>query len=317
MEGLEGLVGRRLKANSALSRLLCRYSDQPSVFYQLAPSDKLPHWEISPEAREKKRNCAAQYPRAVYDFGKVAEANRKSSGVLLVYTFCERRGTTPETLEPIIRDALKDTLVKPEASFPYCFAWARTSAFEMPGIEEGAKNRGVIGQEIQFDVIEYPKQETTDPDPIAALNQFLGKLYPEAVIVGLTHMEAFTEASAERPVIYCRLQGTETDGAMNTVVWMNARIAIHVICSDPETRLKLTADIQNQINWRGEMRMLDRSIMRPVRLSMNNTADYLKEGQLDGVFHYGVLRYRSKPHKITRVHMEIDPEAYIEDYARN
>ena len=316
MEGLEALVGQRLKTNPALSNLLCRYSGQPSVFHQLAPSDKQTHWEIPPEARDKKLQCAAQYPRVVYDFGKLAEADRKSSGVLLVYTFCERKGTTPETLEPIIRESLKDLLVKPDGGYPYCFAWARTSAFELPGIDEGAKNRGVIGQEIQFDIIEYPKQETTDPDPVAALNQFLAGLYPEAVIVGLSHMEPLTEASAEKPVIYCRLQGTDTDGAMHTVVWMNARIAIHIICSDPEWRLKLTADIQNQINWHGEIRMLDRSIMRPVRLSMNHTADYLKEGQLDGVFHYGVLRYQPKPHRITRIHLSINPDAYIEDYVR-
>ena len=317
MKGLEPLVEWRLKSNTYLSSLLCRYAGTPSVFYQLAPSDKMKHWEISPAAREKGLECAAQYPRVVYDFGKMAEPDRKSAGTLVVYTFCERRGTAPETLEPIIRESLKDLLMKPEGVFPYCFAWARTSDFEIPGIEEGAKNRGAVGQEIQFDIIEYPKQETTDPDPIAALNQFLAKLYPEAVIVGLSHMEELTEANAGKPVLYCRLRGTENVGEMNTVTWMHARIAVHVICSDPETRLKLTADIQNQINSYGKMRMLDGSIMRPVRLAMNNTADYLKEGQLDGVFHYGVLRPRAKPHKIRRVHMEINPEAYIEDYNRN
>ena len=103
---------------------------------------------------------------------------------------------------------------------------------------------------------------------------------------------------------------------LNTVVWMNARIAIHVICSDPETRLKLAADMQNRINLYGEMRMLDRSIMRPERVSLNNTADYLKDGQIDGIFRYGVLRYRAKPHRIRRVHTALNPEAYIEDYNR-
>ena len=120
-------------------------------------------------------------------------------------------------------------------------------------------------------------------------------------------MGEFTEADTRHPVVYCRLQSTETESVTNTVVWMNARIAIHVICSGQETRLKIAADIQNLIMWATEIQMLDRSPMRPERMSMSNTADYLKEGQLTGSFRYGVLRWRRKPHKITGLHGEFQP----------
>ena len=182
----------------------------------------------------KPPNFPSQYPRLVYDFNKLADTERKSSGTLAVFVFCDSAGTEPETLETLIKERLKDVLMKPESGFPYCFAWSRTDTYEIPGLDQGATNRRIVGQEIDFDIIEYPMQETADPDPVAALNNFLQAQYPEAVIVDLTRMEAFTETSAERPVIYCRLQGTETESSMNAVVWMNARIAVHIICS-PKT----------------------------------------------------------------------------------
>ena len=73
----------------------------------------------------------------------------------------------------------------PDVSFPYCFAWAKTDAFELASAEYGRDNRGVIGQEIRFDIVEYPMQETTDPDPVAALNSFLAEEYPEAMLAWL------------------------------------------------------------------------------------------------------------------------------------
>ena len=293
---IDELIYSRLRNYEPLAALLSTFEDLPAVFYQLAPDDRQKGWK-----GEK------QYPRVVVDLDMQANEERKSSGTLLVSTLCDRTGTEPEALEPLVKECLKDLLIKPDGSFPYCFAWARTDPFEIEGITGGAAKRGVIGQEIRFDIVEYPSQETTDPDPVAAINAFLAEEYPEAVVVGLTHMGSFTEASAERPVIYCRLQGDDTESITNTVVWINARIAVHVICSDPEIRLKMAADIRNRITWAGEIIMLDGSPMRPNRVSLSNTADYLREGQLSGVYHYGVLRYRRVPHTVQKVHMELIP----------
>lgn len=307
MRGIEELIYQRLKGDAALSPLLCRFSGEPAVFYQLAPDDKQRGW-----------GGGVQCPRVVYDLDKQADMERKSSGTLIVQTFCYRDGTEPETLETLVAACLKDALIKPDGGFPYCFAWARTIPFDIPPQEDGDKGRRIIGQEIHFDIIEYPAQETTDPDPVAALNNFLAEQYPEAVVVGLSHMDYYTEASAERPVLYCRMLGSETESVSNTVVRMNARISVHVICSDPVTRLKLAADIQYRVASIAEILMLDGSPMRPGRVSMNNTADYLKEGQIEGAYRYGVLRYRAKPHRIMNAHMELNPGdlPYIEDYAR-
>ena len=294
---LETLIYERLAGWEPMTSLLAKYKSEPAVFYQLAPDDKQRGWK-----------GATQYPRVVFDIDRQANAERKSAGTLVVEVFCDREGTEPETIEPTIKECLKDLLIKPDGGFPYCFAWSRTDAFRVERVDGGATMRDVIGQEIRFDVLEYPKQETTDPDPVAALNAFIAENYPDACVIGLTHMDNYTEASATRPVLYCRLQGTNTEDITNTVVWMNARIAVHIICSDAEARLKIAADLQNLITWAAEIIMLDGSPMRPSRVSMSNTADYLQEGQLTGVYQYGVLRWRKKPHRITQVHMELQPE---------
>ena len=293
---LSNMVCDRLKSYEPLSSLLSTYTGQPAVFYQLAPDDSQPGW-----------NRETQYPRIVFDLDEQADVERKSSGTLVLFIYCDRTGTEPERIEPLVKARLKDLLIKPDGGFPYCFAWARTDAFEIQDAHGSASQRRVIGLEVRFDIVEYPMQETTDPDPVAALNAFLAEEYPEAVIVGHTHMGRFTEATAKRPVLYCRIQSTETASITNTVVWMNAKIAIHVICADPDARLKLASDIGNRIACCAEIIMLDDSPMRPTAISGNNRADYLKEGQLSGTFYYGVLRWRRKSHLVMNANLELQP----------
>lgn len=291
---LPSMIQSRLSSYGPLADLLSHYSGQPAVFYQTSPADQQSGW-----------NGLSQYPRIVFDLDEQANAERKSSGTLVAIIYADRDGTEPERIEPLVKSRLKDLLVKPEGSFPYCFAWARTDAFELESKGGGVTNRRIIGLEVRFDIVEYPAQETTDPDPIAALNAFLLDAFPELTVLGLSKMEEFTETDAGHPAVYCRLQSERTVEITNTVVWMDATIAIHVICSDAEARLKITADISNLITWAAEIIMLDGSPMRPLRMELNNTADYLKEGQLNGVFHYGVLRWMAKPHRIMNANTDV------------
>lgn len=295
--GIEELLYNRLCKYEPLVNLLATYGGAPAVFYQTAPDDGQSGW-----------GGKTQYPRLVYDLDMQANTERKSSGTLLVALFCDRAGTEPETLEPIVRECLKDLFLKPDGSFPYCFAWARTDAFDMTGgtTEGGQKQRVVIGDDIRFDILELPIQETTDPDPIAALNQYMQELYPEAYVVGLTHMDAVTVAEPKKPVIYCRLLRMEETEVTNTVIWVNAQAAIHVICPSEEMRLKIAADITYRMATKAEIIMLDRSPMRPIKISADNTADYLRTGQISTTLHYGLLRWLPQPHTIMEVNISLN-----------
>lgn len=120
--------------------------------------------------------------------------------------------------------------------------------------------------------------------------------------MGYDRMEEITEATTERPVVYCRLVSMEKSTETNTVAWMDGRIAVHVLCPDSEVRMKIAAAIAQKISLDGEIIMLDYSPMFIKRLQANYKADYLKEGQLFVTGHYGLLRYKAKEHTLIAAH---------------
>lgn len=276
---LEELIYKRLSEAENLTKHLAKYSGLPAVFTPEAPGDREAGW-----------GRATQYPRAVFNFDMQADGERKSAGTLSVTLICRNDSeAVPELIEPAVKKALKDVLLKDDNGTLYAFAWARTEGFSMT--EE--KNELLIGSEIRFDIMEYPKQETTDPDPIMAMARYIKNLYPDSIVVGVDRMADETEASKEAPVFYCRLTEIEKLEETNTVVWMNGKIAISLLCPDEATRLKMAAAVLNSLSLDGEVTMLDDSPMFMERLTANLKSDYLKDGQIFVTGRYGLLRYKA------------------------
>ena len=276
---LEELIYKRLSEAKNLTKCLTRYAGQPAIFPPEAPGDREAGW-----------GRATQYPRAVFNFDMQADGERKSAGTLSVAIICRNDSeAVPELIEPAVKKALKDVLLKDDNGTLYAFAWARTEGFSMT--EE--KNELLIGSEIRFDIMEYPQQETTDPDPIMAMARYIKNLYPGSIVVGVDHMADETEASKEAPVFYCRLTEIEKLEETNTVVWMNGKIAISLLCPDGATRLKMAAAVLNSLSLDGEVTMLDDSPMFMERLTANLKSDYLKDGQIFVTGRYGLLRYKA------------------------
>ena len=115
----------------------------------------------------------------------------------------------------------------------------------MRGPERNRTDRG-NGRDIQgyhVDILEYPGQETTDPDPILAVSSYIKNLYPDSVVLGIDRIGEFT-IPAERPVFFCRLEDIRsTDGhCMHSISWFNARIAVHLLYPNALTRLKMISE---------------------------------------------------------------------------
>lgn len=276
---LEDLIYKRLSEAESLTKYLTRYTGQPAIFTPEAPGDRETGW-----------GRATQYPRAVFNFDMQADGERKSAGTLSVTLICRNDSeAVPELIEPAVKKALKDVLLKDDNGTLYAFAWARTEGFSMT--EE--KNELLIGSEIRFDIMEYPQQETTDPDPIMAMARYIKNLYPDSIVVGIDKMADETEASKEAPVFYCRLTEIEKLEETNTAVWMNGKIAISLLCPDGATRLKMAAAVLNSLSLDGEVTMLDDSPMYMERLTANLKSDYLKDGQIFVTGRYGLLRYKA------------------------
>lgn len=280
---LEELIHKRFISSESLVKHLALFNGVPAVFSPEAPEENQEGW-----------GGETQYPRIVYNFELQANEERHSAGTLSVNLLCQNTDEVmPEMIEPIIKDCLRDVILKPEGGTPYCFAWARTDAF---GIDD--KVGMTIGSEIRFDILEYPSQETSDPDPVVATNKYIKEIFPECLIMGYDRMDEITEATKERPVIYCRLVLVDKSEETNTVAWMDGRIAIHVLCPENETRLKMAAAIANRMSLDGEIIMLDHSPMFIKRLQANYKSDYLKDGQIFVTGHYGLLRYKPKGHQM-------------------
>lgn len=285
---LEELIYSRFAESEELVKHLAKFSGRPAVFSPEPPNDNQAGWEGS-----------TQYPKVVYNYDLQANEERHSAGTLSVSLLCQNTTEVmPEAIEPIVRDCLRDVILKPDGGTPYCFAWARTDAFTI----DEEKTDATIGSEIRFDILEYPSMETSDPDPVMAVNKYVKGLYPECLIMGYDRMEEITEATAQRPVIYCRLVSAEKAEETNTVAWMDGRVAVHILCPDSEKRLKVAAAVANSMSLDGEIIMLDHSPMFIRRLQANYKSDYLKDGQIFVTGHYGLLRYKEKPHSMTAAH---------------
>lgn len=279
---LEELIYKRFSGSEGLIKHLAKFSGLPAVFSPEAPGDNQEGWGGDHKPR---------YPRVEYNFDLQANEERKSNGTLTVSLLCQNTADiAPEAIEPEVKKCLRDVLIKPKGSAPYCFTWARTDAFSL----KDKKDNLVIGCDIRFDILEYPNQETTDPDPIMAANKYMKELWPESLVIGYDDMEEITEATKERPVIYCRLTAIEKAQETNTVAWMDGKIAVHILCPDADVRLKMATATANRLSLDGEIIMLDHSPMFIKRLQANYKSDYLKDGQIFATVHYGLLRYKAR-----------------------
>lgn len=284
---LDELIYIRFAGSEGLTKHLAKFSGLPAVFSPEAPEDNQEGWGGN-----------MQYPKIVYNFDLQANEERKSAGTLSVSLLCQNTSAImPEKIEPEVRKCLRDVILKPEGGSPYCFAWARTDAFTI-----GEKAVDVtIGSEIRFDILEYPSQETTDPDPIVATNRYIKELYPDCLVMGYDRMEEITQASKNQPVIYCRLLSVDKAEETNTVAWMDVAIAVHILCPDIDKRVRMATAIANQMSLDGEVIMMDKSPMFIRRLQTNYKSDYLKDGQIFVTGHYGLLRYCAKGKRMQNV----------------
>lgn len=215
---LEELIHKRFSGSESLAKHLALFCGTPAVFSPEPPDESQEGWGGN-----------IQYPQIIYNFDLQANEERHSAGTLSVSLLCQNTTEiTPEAIEPLVRDCLRDVILKPAEGTPYCFAWARTDAFTI----DEKKGSVTIGSEVRFDILEYPSQETSDPDPVMAVNKYVKELYPECLIMGYDQMEEVTEATAQRPVIYCRLMSADKAWETNTVAWMDGRIAVHILCPE-------------------------------------------------------------------------------------
>ncbi|MDD3229167.1 MAG: hypothetical protein PHE09_08100 [Oscillospiraceae bacterium] len=287
---LEDLIYKRIAERTAITEMLARFGDAPAVFYQSAPGDKADGW------KSKK-----QYPRLDFAVDMQANPERQSSGLMALNIWCDETGAPPEDVEPEVRSALCDVFMQPTGQPPYCLTWVRSDGFEMNS--NSTQGTHVTGITVLFDVLAFPSQKTTDPDPVLAMNHFIKEWEPSVVVIGADAIADYFTAAASSPAFYFRLASMEMTRETNTVVWMNASIACHIFAPTAAARLQWIKYLVDTLAVRGEITMLDTSPMFLKVIKADSAVDYLTTGQLRLGVQFGILRRPKYAHTMMQTNI--------------
>lgn len=263
---LEELIRKWFINAEGIAGKMARYANVPAIFLQSAPADEQAGW-----------GNRTQYPRIVNKVELRADNERKSQGSLIVDLYCDLAESTPEDIEPLIRASLKDIVMQPDNGSPFCFAWRSTEAFEL---ESKNADKRIAGYELVFDILEYPNQYTTYPDPVETMNIWLKALFPDMFVLGIDKINEYQIATEDTPILYVRMDSYENDHTSMALAWINCNMAIHVIAPTAEARSKWTRCITNALMLSGEAVMTDGSPLRFTGARTTNTSDYLITGQI-------------------------------------
>ena len=267
---LDELIRSWFVQNKAIAGKMATYAGSPAVFLQTAPPDKQPGW-----------GHESQYPRIVNTIELRADNERKSQGLLRVDLYCDLAKDSPEDIEPLIRSAMKDIVMQPDDSSPYCFAWARTDGFELESNNSDKRtDKRIAGYEVVFDIIEYPEQYATYPDPCETMNLGLKEAFPDLFVIGVDQIDRFRVATEDEPILYIRTDSISNDHVSMALTWVNCTLAIHVIAPTASSRNKWVRCITNALMMCGEAAMPDESPLRFTDISATNRSDYLLTGQI-------------------------------------
>ena len=288
---LEDLIYTRLSDPDGPAAKLARYGEAPAIFYQAAPEDTAAGWD-------GKR----QYPRIDYTVDMQANPERQSCGVLTLNIWCSEQCAPPEDLDPEVRAMMREVFMQPDESPPYSLAWVRSDAFE--GRSQANPATLVNGITVLFDLFAFPVQETTDPDPILAINEYVKQWAPDALVIGKDTLERFQIATTDQPIFYFRLASLQLQRETNTVAWMDGMIAGYIYAPE-ETRLKWLKALVDVLSLDGEVTMLGTSPMFLRGIKADSAADPLTVGQLRLQIRFGLLRRPKYAHTLMKDHKAI------------
>ena len=260
---LEELIYKRI-AESAAAERLALHNGALAVFFGPVPTDTDPGWA-----------GAEQYPRISYTIDMRANPERQTAGNLYLDVWCLDSGTAPEAVEPSVRAALCDVIMAPHEQPPYSLAWVTSETFE--ATKQLDKSARVIGVTVTFDLYAFPRQETTDPDPILAMNAFTSKWSGDAVtVIGSDRMGEYTEPSDERPAAYFRLANYHLAQETHTVAWMEGVLVGHMIAPTYAGRQRWLKALADELATRGEVEMLPMGAkLMTLECGIRFLADYL------------------------------------------
>lgn len=279
------LIRRRMVDNAAIAAELSRYAGAPAVFYQTAPEDTDDGW-----------GGGAQYPRIELTVEHHAEAEHDTAGKLHVDITCSETGTPPEAIEPLVRRALTGLFFYPEGEPPFAVVWNTSMSFQAQSAQQQIPL--LVGVTADFDLVSFPGLETSDPDPVAAINRYAREWDKSLTIVSKAECDDYLVPTREHPAVHFRKVSSSIDRMTNTVTWVNAILCAHFFAPELQDRCEWIEQFAQSLALDTEITMLDGSPMFIQNIRGNAAADEL-QGQLQVTVQYGLLRRPKYAHTMT------------------
>ena len=277
------LIHRQVSRDAQIAGMLASYSGEPAFFYSKAPSDSRPGWGKT------------KYPRVDFNIDTQQDAERKTAGILTVNIFVttevpEIGDLDPDrAIEERLKELLSGTFYTDNREGTLCTEWARSDAFVLER-ETSETHPEVYGLTMTFDVLAFPPQLTTDPDPIQGLNRWTKENFPEMAAIGYEALPVIFRPSDNEPAIYWRFEGTATTNRQSyAVTWYTGTFYAHIIADSVMERNRWIKAITQKAQIAGEIILPDTSPMFIHRIAVRHNADPLREGQLELTGQYGVL----------------------------
>lgn len=277
---IEAVLYKHLhEKGTELSSYLARWNDKMAIFNQEAPKDTDKGW-----------GEGSQYGRIIFAIDTNDDPERKVSGKLLVDISCEKSQTPPEYLEPIVKELI-DGYFFTTPAITMAAQWSGSNYFT----EASEK---VVGVTLTFDLLAFPAQETTDPDPVKTVNQWLKSLYPEGKVICNDVLEETWKPTDESPAFYCRLVNLGEGRMPSTaaVTWIGADMRVCVMAPTDSFRHLCAKKCVQVLTNESRLILDDGSPMLIDSVSANLAADQMRMGQIQIKATYGVLNeYTGKP----------------------
>lgn len=255
--------------------LLTTYNGAPAVFLQEAPSDTDKGWKKG-----------EQYGRLVFGLDYSGDPERAVQASLWLDYYATKTGPTPEEASDYLLSILNNMFFS-DASETIALAWRSTGNFQ-----ETKNDAQINGVTINFDVLYFPSQRTTTPDPVVAINTWTKGVFPSAYVIGVDELPD-SWSPTENPTIYWRIasiaQGTLYPDTYNCT-WHDVTLSGHFMMDDSSVRQAVCKSIIDRLSAAGRVMMDDGSPMFILRDTYSSSADSIKNGQITVVGCYGVLR---------------------------
>ena len=284
---LDGVLTKQIRGDEIIAGMLAKYNKKPAFFFQKSPQDADRNWQ------------KPTYPRVDYNIDMRYEPERKASGNMTVNVWCTSESAAmPEDIEKRLVELINGTFYTNAEKVTNCAIWRNSEAFvyEMPVTVGGNTAPEVFGVTMFFDLLQFPEQLTSEPDPIQGLNAWTREHFPKMTIIGLDELPTVRKPTDEHPVVYWRFEGTATTDVQSYAVqWYTAQFAAHVIAHTIPERNRWTKAIAERMQHDGEVLLTDQSPMFAKNITIRNNADPLREGGILFVGKYGVLRKENSP----------------------